>query len=227
MPPTPKSATVKPATVKPPEANKPSEKPVQAAQVRWHWASALAGALIAAILLGAATFLWRRPVPPPIAIHAPPTPVIPTAEPTATAAPLVVFVSGAVQTPGVYELPPGARVVDLLARAGGFTPDANVVAVNQAMPLRDGDQLHVPTLAEEPATPQAGLTNPTSPGGSGGLININTATAEELQQLPGIGPSRAEDIIANRPYETVDDLDRVPGIGAGTIENVRPYVVVD
>jgi competence protein ComEA len=218
MPPTPKPA---PATTVSGNAVNP---------VRWHWGSALAGALIAAILLGSMTFLWRRPTPPPITIHAPPTPLIPTPEPTPTAAPLVVFVSGAVQTPGLYELPAGARVADALARAGGFAPDANVVAVNQATLLADGDQLHVPTIVEDPATPQGGLSNsapPAASGAAGGLVNINSATQAELETLPGIGPSRAEDIINNRPYETVDDLDRVPGIGAATIEDMRPYVVVD
>jgi competence protein ComEA len=219
-----------PPTSKPAPANTVSGKAVNPAPVRWHWGSALAGALIAAILLGGVTFLWRRPTPPPITIHAPPTPLIPTPEATPTAAPLVVFVSGAVQTPGLYELPAGARVADALARAGGFAPDANVVAVNQATLLRDGDQLHVPTVAEDPATPQGGLTNPSASapsGAAGGLVNINSATQAELETLPGIGPSRAQDIINNRPYETVDDLDRVPGIGAATIEDVRPYVVVD
>jgi competence protein ComEA len=194
--------------------------------VRWHWASAVAGALIATIILGGFTFLWRRPTPPPIAIHPPPALITPTAEPTTAPALLVVFVSGAVQMPGVYELPGGARVVDALVRAGGFTPDATVVAVNQAALLQDGDQVHVPTMAEDSSAPAPGLNNQAASSSGDGLININTASLEELEQLPGIGPSRAQEIINNRPYESVDDLDRVPGIGAATIENLRPYVTV-
>jgi competence protein ComEA len=196
--------------------------------MRWHWNSALAGALISAILLGGMSFLWRMPKPSPIAIHAPPAPVTPTVAPTATPAPLVIFISGAVQTPGVYPLPSGSRVVDALERAGGFTPDANVNAINQAAPLRDGDQIYVPTLAEEPAAPPSGLSNTEPAAGSGGgPINVNSASLAELEQLPGIGPSRAQDIIDNRPYESVDDLDRVPGIGPATLEELRPYVVVE
>ena len=201
--------------------------------VRWHWSSALAGALISAIILGGVTFAWRKPAPPPIAIYAPPTPAASTPEPIATPAPLVVFVSGAVLAPGVYELPGGARVADVLARAGGFAPDANVNAVNQATLLRDGDQVHVPTLVEDPVEPDAGLSNSNRTssveviGSTGGLINVNTATAAELEQLPGIGPARAADIIANRPYASVDDLDRVPGIGPATLEELRPLVVVE
>ena len=195
---------------------------------RFHWNSALAGALITAIVSGGITFLWRRPTPPPVAIYAPPTPVAPTPEPTTTPAPLVIFISGAVQTPGVYELPGGARVTDALARAGGFTADANVNAINQASPLRDGDQIYVPTLEEQSASPPPGLSNTEPAAGSeGGPININTASLDELDQLPGIGPSRAQDIIDNRPYESVDDLDRVPGIGAATLEELRPLVVVE
>lgn len=212
-------------TSPPPSPNSTSTKPEP---VYWHWNSALAGALIAAIILGGFTFFWRRPTPPPIAIHPPPAAVIPTPEPTATAAPLVVFVSGAVQAPGVYELPSGARVADALERAGGFTSDANVNAVNQAAPLHDGDQVYVPTMEEEPSVPTAGISNAPSPTAvENGLINVNTATAEELERLPGIGETRAQDIIANRPYESVDDLERVPGIGPATLEELRPHVVVE
>lgn len=130
------------------------------------------------------------------------------------------------QTPGVYELPSGARVADVLAKAGGFTTEANVDAINQAAILRDGDQLHVPTRAEDSAEPTAGLTNPESGTGMGGLLDLNTATLEELDQLPGIGPTRAQDIINHRPYTSVDDLGRVPGIGTATLEQLRPYVTV-
>ena len=133
------------------------------------------------------------------------------------------------QTPGVYELHAGARVVDALERAGGFTLDANVNALNQAATLRDGDQIYVPTFAEEPAAPPPGLssTEPEVSSEGGGLINVNTATASQLEQLPGIGPSRAQDIIENRPYASVDELDIVPGIGPATLEELRPYVVVE
>lgn len=195
---------------------------------RWHGNSALAGALTSAIVLGGITFLWRRPTPAPIAIYAPPSPVAPTPEPTETPAPLVIFISGAVQTPGVYELPGGARVTDALERAGGFSADANVDAINQAASLRDGDQIYVPTFEEEPAAPSSGLSS-TEPAvnSEGGAINVNTASASELEQLPGIGPSRAQDIIDNRPYASVDELDRVPGIGEATLEELRPYVVVE
>jgi competence protein ComEA len=144
----------------------------------------------------------------------------------------VIFVSGAVLNPGVYELPADARVVDALAAAGGFAPEANVNAVNQAAPMRDGDQIYVPTMVEEAAAPRSGIVSievAEEDGGlsESGLINVNTATAEELETLPGIGEARAQDIIANRPYASVDELDRVPGIGPAILEDLRPYVVVE
>jgi competence protein ComEA len=138
-----------------------------------------------------------------------------------------------VQTPGVYALPGGARIADALARAGGFTAEANANSVNQAALVHDGDQIHVPTLVEEPSSPPPGLSNTRSSstvdgvGGVGALINVNTATLEELDRLPGIGETRAREIIANRPYVSVDDLERVPGIGPATIEDLRPLVVVE
>jgi competence protein ComEA len=191
--------------------------------------------LISAIVFGGFTLLWRKPTPPPVAIYAPPSPVVPTAIPTATPSPLVVFISGAVQTPGVYQLPAGARVVDVLQQAGGFTAEANVNATNQAAPLHDGDQIYVPTLVESPSPPPTGLLpTPTSaPSKSTTIevgespINVNTASLEELERLPGIGATRAQQIIDNRPYATVDDLDRVPGIGPATLEKLRPLVVVN
>lgn len=223
-------------SVAPPPPTKTAAKPPvkgapnQPDTVRWHWGSALAGALLTAIVCGGIVFFWRKPTPPPIVLHAPPTPTIPTPEPTPTPAPLVVFVSGAVQSPGVYELPNGARVVDALARAGGFAPDANVDVVNQAAMLRDGDQLHVPTVAEEAAAPQPGVRSQEIEiglSGSGAPVNVNTATLEELDALPGIGPTRAQAIIEGRPYASVDELERVPGIGPATLEELRPLITIE
>jgi competence protein ComEA len=146
---------------------------------------------------------------------------------------MMIFVSGAVQAPGVYPLPAGARVVDALEAAGGFAPDANVNALNQAEPLHDGVQIYVPTLAEEVPTPPVGVSGEAASSSEGesrrgdGLINVNTATQAELESLPGIGETRAQEIIANRPFQSVDDLERVPGIGPATLEKLRPYVVVE
>ena len=218
------------------------------------------GFLLGAILAGALMWLLRRPEPPPIVLHPPPTAApTPTPLPTATPGPLLVFVSGGVRNPGMYELAVGARVGDALAKAGGLLADADPALVNQAQMVFDGAQIHVPlppspTEADASTTPRShseAVAHPTlpsvpqpSPGLSGeapptdgtrsgpsntpadGLINVNTATAEELTALPGIGPSKAAAIIADRPYHSVEDLERVPGIGARTIETLAPLVKV-
>jgi competence protein ComEA len=135
-----------------------------------------------------------------------------------------VFVSGAVLHPGLYELPPTARVGDALTAAGGLVDGADPAVINQAERLYDGAQIHVPVPGAEPVEtqPPAGLsgqpaTVPTNPDTSQGRINVNTASLEELTTLPGVGPSKAAAIIANRPYETPQDLEKVPGIGSKTV----------
>ena len=206
----------------------------------------LLGFLLSATISGALMWLLRRPTPPAIVLHPPPTPApTPTPQPTPTPGPLYVFVSGGVQNPGLVELPPGARVGDALAKAGGLVPDADPALVNQAEIVFDGAQIHVPlpqtgadaSSALPPANqPQPGVSGdlpPTStPLGQGNapageLVNINTASAEELTSLPGIGPSKAAAIIAGRPYASIEDLDRVPGIGPSTVEKLTPLVTTN
>ena len=215
----------------------------------FHLVSYLIGLLTALILVGGSTFLLRRPDPAPIVLHAPPT-AAPTATelPTATPAPIIVFVSGAVQKPGPYALDAAARVGDAITAAGGLTLYANTTLVNQAERIWDGAQIHVPKLeAAAPdtapvapaapvvpavAAPPAGLSGATNnpvPSSSaaaanGDLVNLNNASAAQLETLPGIGASKAAAIIANRPYATVDELDRVPGIGTKTLDQLRPYI---
>ena len=203
----------------------------------------LLGLLTAFTLAGGALFVLRRPDPPPIQVMAPPTPApTPTAAPTppptptATPGPIVVFVSGAVLAPGTFALSPGARIADAIAAAGGLRDDADGALVNQAERLFDGAQVHVPVANTAAPAPVAGLSGvlptPTAEtrtevvvdAFAGGQINVNTATQAELETLPGIGASRAQAIIANRPFASVDDLDRVPGIGQATLERLRPLV---
>lgn len=221
-----------PASLPSPSSPPPSSAPQPPAPGP-QWGMLLIGLLAGAVLSGGAFLLWDRPSPTPIAIQLPPTeaptPALPT--PTATPAPVVVYVSGAVQKPGVYTLSGSARVADALIAAGGLLPEADPNAVNQALPLWDGEQVNVPRMGETPVvSPPQGIGE--SRGGVAihgigvELVNINTATVAELDTLPGIGPSLAEAIIANRPYSSLDDLDRVPGIGPAKLDDLRDRVTV-
>lgn len=215
-----------------------------AAALRYAGLGFLVGFLLCAILAGALMWQLQRPTPPPIVLHSLPTPApTETPAPTATPGPLVVFVSGGVHSPGMYEVPAGARVGEALARAGGLLADADPALVNQAELLFDGAQVHVPLpqspMAEAASTsgavsteaPSTGLSGQSSAGASSnassdGLINVNTASRESLETLPGIGPVKAAAIIAERPFNSVEELDRVKGIGPTTLANIRPLVKV-
>lgn len=142
--------------------------------------------------------------------------------PAPTPAPLVVHVAGAVAAPGVYELPPGARVRDALAAAGGLLAAANGDGLNQAAPLSDGMQVIVAAAAE--AAPATGASG-------GGKVNINTAGLDALVALPGIGPATAQKIIdyreENGAFEKTADIVNVPGIGPSTFDTIKDLITVD
>ncbi|SJM59246.1 Helix-hairpin-helix DNA-binding, class 1 [Actinomycetales bacterium JB111] len=163
----------------------------------------------------------------------------PEAESVATE--VVVHVAGAVISPGVVVLDAGARVADALAAAGGSVPEADLSAVNLARPVVDGEQVYIPAVGEEPrsAEPAPPPQDPVAPpgegadsgdGGSvGGPIDINSADATTLQQLPGIGPALADRIIARReevgPFASVADLEEVSGIGPVLMGELGDLVV--
>ncbi|WP_114854864.1 ComEA family DNA-binding protein [Brachybacterium sp. YJGR34] len=142
---------------------------------------------------------------------------------------LVVHVSGAVASPGVVRLPAGSRVDDALQAAGGATEEADLAAVNLARPLADGEQVHLPRPGEEPP-PAPDPSAPGDAGGEGPEIDLNTAGAAELEELPGVGPALARRIIEHRegngPFTAVDDLLEVSGIGPATLEEIRGRAVV-
>jgi competence protein ComEA len=148
-----------------------------------------------------------------------------TASPEAP--PLIVDVAGAVRRPGVYQFHDGDRVVDAIEAAGGATHKAALDGLNLAAPLTDGVQILVPTAAPEGAI--AGASG--APGAvPGALINVNTATAAELEALPGIGEVIAQAIVdyrtENGPFATVDELLDVSGIGDATLANIHDLVTV-
>ena len=135
---------------------------------------------------------------------------------------VVVYVSGAVASPGVLTLPASSRVIDAITAAGGATPEADLESINLARILVDGEQIRVGIVGESPpAASEAG-----TPAGT--CVRLTTATESELQTLPGIGPSLAQRIISYRAthprLSTVEELDDVPGIGPSLIEKIRPGV---
>ncbi|MGJ7442866.1 helix-hairpin-helix domain-containing protein [Aquipuribacter sp. MA13-6] len=161
--------------------------------------------------------------------------------------PLLVHVDGAVARPGVVQLPPGARVGDAVQAAGGATDEADTRLVNLARPLSDGELVVVPRPGEQAlaqAAAGAGAGPGAAPGAgpgpgsgagsgatpSGGLVDLNSADAAVLDELPGIGPVLAERIVAWReesgPFATVDDLTAVSGIGPAVLSDIRDLVTV-
>jgi competence protein ComEA len=149
---------------------------------------------------------------------------------------LVVHVVGAVRRPGLYRLREGSRVADAVARAGGATRRADLAALNLAAPLVDGVQILVPPRAAVAGAPPGDAEGGESGAGAaaggvgvaGSKLSLATASAEELDELPGVGPVTAQNIIDYRtehgPFRSVDDLDAVPGIGPARIEQLRELV---
>ena len=174
------------------------------------------------------------------------TPASAQGAPTPTPVLIYVYVSGAVAKPGVYALPEGSRVQDAIAAAGGAMIQADLDGINLAERLTD--EAHViisrrddatPSTVQQPASavarsttiPLTGQSGPTTSKASpSSPVNINTASAEQLQTLPGIGPSTAARIIADReqngPFRTIEDLTRITGIKEGTMSKIRPYITV-
>ncbi len=146
---------------------------------------------------------------------------------TATPAPLSIYISGAVRQPQVVLLPPGSLLADALTAAGGPASNADLDSVNLALALKDHDHILIPTQPAASPAPTMASETPVH----GGIININTATIEELQTLPGIGATRAQDIVNYRlehgPFQTIEEIRNVSGIGPVTFDKLAPYITVD
>ena len=175
------------------------------------------GLLAALLLAGAAWRLWRppRPAVEPVGLE--------TETGFAEEEPelITVHAVGAVRQPGVYRLPAGSRVHDLLELAGGPTGEADLEAINLARPLIDGEQVQFYRFGESGA--------PLS-GSAPGKININRATAAELETLPGIGPAKARSIVEHREkngyFKDITEIMDVSGIGEGIFHNIEELITV-
>jgi competence protein ComEA len=183
-------------------------------------AGAWAVAAVAAVLL-ATRLLDSGPQPPPVAVGGAAKPAGRGGE-SAAAAPdgPYVHVAGAVRRPGLYRLPRGARVAAAVRRAGGVAAGGDLNLVNLAARLRDGQQVVVPVAA-----PGGGGAGSAGGGAADAPISLGAATAEQLDELDGIGPTLAERIVEHRQasggFGSIDELDQVEGIGAKRLEALR------
>jgi competence protein ComEA len=191
------------------------------------WQAIILGCMLSLSLIGIIFLVAAPPQGKPIEL-----------QPVPTASPIVVFVSGAVNKPGLYSLPLESRLNDAIMAAGGFTSLANKEAVNLAAHIGDGQKIYVPIVGEivptETISAQApdqnsraiSIPTPTIDH----LININTAAKEELDLLPGIGAQKAEEIIAYRtqhgPFSKIEDLQNVAGIGPTIFDRIKTLITV-
>jgi len=190
------------------------------------WAHTFFFSVASLIIGGAVGYFGSRPrSPSPVTISTPVPTAVSTAVPTAS--PIRVYVSGAVSAPGVYKFLPGTIVEDAIRSAGGAAPDADLERINLALDLQDQQHVHIPSKGETSSLPfvSGGLGDSLS---SGDLVNINTASAAELETLPGIGPSTAQKIIAYREtnglFTEIEGIQNISGIGEATVEGLRDLI---
>lgn len=148
--------------------------------------------------------------------------------------PICVYICGEVNSPGVYELPAGSRIFDVVEKAGGFTEEASTDYWNQAQVLEDGEMISVPTKEEAKERIEEGMRaygDVESDDTSDGRININTASKELLMTINGIGAGRADNIIQYRSehgkFDAIEDIKNVSGIGDSIFENIKDYITVN
>ena len=171
-------------------------------------------------VLGAGTTTPAAPLPPP--------PADTTGAAGLPSGRVVVDVVGAVRQPGLYRLEQGSRIADAVARAGGATRKADLAMINLAAPLADGEQVVVPKRGAPGAAASAAGGGAGTPGPPAGPVHLNTATLEQLDTLPGVGPVTAQKILDYRQkhgdFSSVDELDAVPGIGPARMDTLRDLV---
>lgn len=199
------------------------------------WQYLLTGVLIGLLATGAILLMSRPERGVAITLKPAPTPThTPLPKPTATKTPILVLINGQVTNPGIYTLEKDSRLMDLIELAGGITNQADVNRINNVFILRDGDYFYIPAVDEKiPETARNATGNKVLDESSHFEypLDLNTASKEALESLPGIGPTKAMDIIDYReqmgPFTTVDDLLNVPGIGPTTLESIREYLIID
>lgn len=191
--------------------------------------------VVVALTIGVAATTLRSSNPPDVALSLPradtATESTTLASPTTSIGPLHVHAAGAVARPGVVQVPSGARVVDVIAAAGGAASDADLNQINLAELVTDGERVYIPRAGEVVAA-VAAPSGSAKGGGTDatGIVNINEASESELEALPGVGPATAKAIVdyrtQNGRFRSVDDLLNVRGIGPAKLEQIKPYARV-
>jgi len=189
---------------------------------------ALIGVMAGFALAGLLLFISRAPAGEPIVL-----------QPAPTKAPIAVHVVGAVPRPGLYEFAEGARVQDAIDAAGGLLASADTTSINLAALLLDGEQLNIPFKSGQEPGQVEESGSLVLPGATAteeatsldqGLVNINTASLEELDSLPGIGPTIAQRILdyrdENGPFETIEDIMNVSGVGPSTFDQIKDLITI-
>ena len=187
---------------------------------RYRWL--LFGGIVVLVLVALVLLQVRRPAPEPMRLS---TAIpLPTQLGTPTPYTVRVYVSGAVRNPDVYTLLQDSIVKDAMEAAGGPTEDADLERINLAQPVGDGQQVHIPRKGEDSPPVQS----PSGQLAPGGKVNINTADADLLESLPGIGPALAQRIVDHRqshgPFERVEHVTEVSGIGEATFEAIQDLI---
>ncbi len=186
------------------------------------WKSLALGIVLGLLISGAILLIVLPPRGQPLTLSNPPTP-----------GPITVYITGAVINPGVYTLPRLSRVNDVVLSAGGFSPSADQAAVNLAAQLEDGSEIIVPTIIDSTAAAETAANSKKIPQSTPTVnfpIDINTASVSVLQELPGIGSTKAEAIVSYRqehgPFAKIEDIMDVPGIGSGIFSQLKGLITV-
>ncbi len=151
--------------------------------------------------------------------------------PVPTLHPIIIHIDGQVNKPGLYTLAPNSRIQDAVTAAGGLTQEAELSQINLAAKLMDGGKIYIPAINEVESLQLPPELRNASPLPTSLLININSATQAELEKLPGIGPTKAAQIISYREtngyFLTIEDIKKVSGIGDATFETIQNYITVE
>lgn len=199
---------------------------------RWY----VAAVALVVLVIGGVVVFRKDPPPPELSLPMAASAGEPSTTSTTSTVPaeIVVHAAGSVNQPGIYYLPSNARVADLIERAGGPAKGAEIDAINLASPLVDGQRVYIPRKDEIPAGAMAtgiGSSDVASERGEvGKMIDLNTATADQLEALPGVGPATAKSILEARKqkgrFNSVDELLDIRGIGEAKMAEIRPLVRV-